>query len=159
MRIGTQFHVGSQTQRWLRRSNSSLLNKSGRDSYYIVGRIAVAAETVAKFAMLMAAMEPTEVAAMETTEVAATKMTAGSPSRPMSAPGGSGCVSAKEGFGFLEPKRSWRSKRSKPMSSRHRMREPSPNLQKFAAPTAGTDESHALRCKPRSYLLRQLPIT
>jgi hypothetical protein len=40
-----------------------------------------------------------------------------------------------------------------------RMREPSPNLQKFAAPTAGTDESHALRCKPRSYLLRQLPIT
>src|SRR4030081_626777 len=24
----------------------------------------------------------------------------GSPSRPMSAPGGSGCVSAKEGFGF-----------------------------------------------------------
>ena len=41
----------------------------------IVGRIAVAAETVAKFAMLMAAMEPTEVAAMETTEVAATKMT------------------------------------------------------------------------------------
>jgi hypothetical protein len=151
MRIGTQFHVGSQTQRWLRRSNSSLLNKSGRDSYYIVGRIAVAAETVAKFAMLMAAME--------TTEVAATKMTAGSPFRPMSAPGGSGCVSAKEGFGFLDPKRSWRSKRSKPMSSRHRMREPSPNLQKFAAPTAGTDESHALRCKPRSYLLRQLPIT
>src|SRR5580704_11091857 len=53
-----------------------------------VGRIAVAAETVAKFAMLMAAMETTEVsghvAAMETTEVsghvaateAAAKMTA-----------------------------------------------------------------------------------
>ena len=54
----------------------------------------------------------------------------------------------------LNPKRSWRSKRSKPMSSRHRMREPSPNLQKFAAPTAETDDSHALRCKPRSYLLR-----
>src|SRR6478672_2482216 len=53
-----------------------------------VGRIAVAAESVAKFAMLMAAMETTEVsghvAAMETTEVsghvaateAAAKMTA-----------------------------------------------------------------------------------
>ena len=47
-----------------------------RFSPAIVGRIAVAAETVAKFAMLMAAMETTEVSGHVAATEAAAKMTA-----------------------------------------------------------------------------------